>query len=80
MPLFIIYVHRYAKNVMHFFPFSVLYFFFFRINKDFSPVYVKEETEEEKNMLSECQPLRRTNWRVGGISNRWSLTYFTQVV
>ncbi len=39
-------------------------------------MYVKEETEEEKNMLSECQALRRTNWRVGGTSNRRSLTLF----
>jgi hypothetical protein len=39
-------------------------------------VYVKEETEEDKNMLSECQALRRTHWRGGGISKRWSLTLF----
>jgi hypothetical protein len=39
----------------------------------YSPVYGKKESEEEKNMLSECQAIRMIHWRVGGISKLWSL-------
>ncbi len=38
---------------------------------EYSPVYVKEETEEEKK-CSECQAIRRTQWMGGGVCKRWT--------